>query len=150
MNVAQSYTNKSYVSFKIKTLLFFAFILGSFHIVSAQQNGMMVRIAEIEIIPTDLEQYKAILQEESAASVKLEPGVISIFPMYEKENPTRIRILEIYASKGAYEQHLKTPHFLKYKTSTLNMVKSLKLVEMGTLDAATMPLLFRKLTEDKR
>ena len=111
----------------------------------AQKKDMMVRLAEIEIDPQYLDEYKAILKEESRASVKLEPGVISIFPMYQRENPTQLRLLEIYADRQAYEQHLKTPHFQKYKTSTLKMVKSLKLVEMTALDAEAMPLLFRKL-----
>ena len=113
----------------------------------AQKKDKMVRLAEIEIDPKYLEEYKAILKEESRASVELEPGVISIFPMYQKENPTQLRLLEIYADRQAYEQHLKTPHFQKYKTSTLKMVKSLKLVEMEALDAAAMPLLFRKLKQ---
>ncbi|MBD2756698.1 antibiotic biosynthesis monooxygenase [Spirosoma sp. BT704] len=111
---------------------------------------MMVRLSEIEIDPVYLDQYKAILKEESAASVKLEPGVVAIFPMYQKESPTSVRILEMYASRAAYEQHLKTPHFQTYKTTTLNMVKSLKLVDMEALDAATMPAIFKKLTVDKR
>ncbi|TDB62808.1 antibiotic biosynthesis monooxygenase [Arundinibacter roseus] len=110
---------------------------------------MMVRIAEIEILPAYLEEYIGILEVEAAASVKLEPGVITIFPMYEKENRTQIRILEIYASKAAYEQHLKTPHFQKYKTTTIHMVKSLKLVEMEAVDESTMPLFFKKLQENK-
>lgn len=116
---------------------------------SAQQEEQMVRIAEIEIDSAYLKEYKAILEEEAAASVKLEPGVIAIFPMYQKENPTRIRILEIYASRAAYEQHLKTPHFQKYKTTTLKMVKSLNLVGMEVIDVATMPLMFRKLKDNK-
>ncbi|TGD81904.1 antibiotic biosynthesis monooxygenase [Hymenobacter wooponensis] len=108
---------------------------------------MMIRIAEIEVNATSLEEYKAILKEESRESMKLEPGVISIYPMYQKENPTQIRILEIYASRAAYEAHLKTPHFLKYKTSTLNMVKSLKLTEMDAIDAEAMPRIFKKIKE---
>jgi quinol monooxygenase YgiN len=94
----------------------------------------MIRLSEITIDSNYVEEYKAILQEESRASVKLEPGVVSIFPMFEKENPTEIRILEIYASREAYESHLKTPHFQKYKTSTLKMVKSLKLIDMKSID----------------
>ena len=57
----------------------------------------------------------------------------------------QIRILEIYANREAYEAHLKTPHFQKYKTSTLKMVKSLKLVDMNTIDSETMVDIFRKL-----
>ena len=121
----------------------------SYQTASAQQEEPMIRMAEIEIDSAYLEEYKAILKEEAAASVKLEPGVITIFPMYEKENPAQIRILEIYASRAAYEQHLKTPHFQKYKTTTLKMVKSLKLVDMGAVDMATMPLMFEKLKTDE-
>ena len=40
-----------------------------------------------------LEEYKAILKEEAEASVRPEPGVISILPMYQKEHPTQVRIL---------------------------------------------------------
>jgi quinol monooxygenase YgiN len=46
-----------------------------------------------------------------------------------KDHPTQIRIFETYADRAAYESHLQTPHFKKYKTETANMVKSLKLVE---------------------
>ena len=105
----------------------------------------MVRIAEIEIVSGYLEEYKAILKEEAEASVRLEPGVISIFPMYQKEHPTQVRILEIYASREAYESHLQTPHFQKYKTATQKMVKSLKLVDMDGADAETMTKIFKKM-----
>ena len=105
---------------------------------------MMIRISEIEIVPEYLDEYLSILTEESKASVALEPGVISIYPMYQKENPTEIRILEIYADKKAYEDHLKTPHFKHYKTRTLKMVKSLKLVDMSAIDGQTMPMIFEK------
>ena len=108
-------------------------------------NNMMIRISEIEINPNDLEHYIAILKEESAASVKLEPGVISIFPMFQNEHPNQIRILEIYKNKEAYESHLQTPHFKHYKSTTLQMVKSLKLVDMEAIDIETMALIFKKL-----
>ena len=114
---------------------------------SAQKNTMMIRISEIEIDSNYLREYNKILREEAQASVKLEPGVISIFPMYQKENQTHVRILEIYASKEAYESHLTTPHFKKYKSTTLKMVKSLKLTDMSAIDPQTMHDIFSKLKE---
>ncbi len=122
-----------------------AFLIFTFNNVSAQTNDMMIRISEIHIDSNYLKEYNEILQEESRASVQLEPGVIAIYPMYQKENPTQIRILEIYANREAYEAHLKTPHFQKYKTTTLKMVKSLKLVDMNTIDSPTMVEIFRKM-----
>jgi 4-carboxymuconolactone decarboxylase len=109
------------------------------------EPDLMVRISEIEILPEFLEEYKAILQTEAAASVKVEPGVIAIFPMYQKENPTQIRIVEIYANKDAYQSHLKTPHFQLYKTTTIKMVKSLNLVDMSSIDNEAMVEIFKKL-----
>lgn len=105
---------------------------------------MMVRIAEIEVESRYLEAYLAILRKESAASVRLEPGVVCIFPMAEQAEPTRIRLLEIYATREAYEAHLRSPHFLEYKTSTLPMIKSLRLVDMSAVDASSMSALFKK------
>jgi quinol monooxygenase YgiN len=113
--------------------------------VHAQHEAMMTRISEIEIHPQYLEEYKTILKQESAASVKLEKGVVAIFPMFQKENPTQVRILEIYKDKTAYQSHLKTSHFLEYKSSTLHMVKSLKLVDMDVLDWETASRIFKKL-----
>tara|TARA_R110002033_G_scaffold84659_1_gene135248 strand:+ start:191 stop:607 length:417 start_codon:yes stop_codon:yes gene_type:complete len=108
-------------------------------------DKMMIRISEIEIEPEFLEEYLSILKEESRASVELEPGVISIYPMYQNENPTEIRILEIYMDRKAYEAHLETPHFKDYKTTTLKMVKSLKLIDMKAIDGEAMPMIFKKI-----
>jgi quinol monooxygenase YgiN len=116
----------------------------------AQKNNMIIRISEIEIDSTYIEEYKKILKEESRASVQLEPGVICIYPMYVKERPTQVRILEIYADQNAYGSHIKAAHFQIYKTSTLKMVKSLQLIDMDAIDAETMPILFRKLKRLKK
>ncbi len=77
-------------------------------------------------------------------SVEREPGVVCLFPMQSAEDSTQIRILEIYASEEAYQSHIKTEHFQKYKQGTLHMVKSLKLPTMQPLDPATMKLIFNK------
>lgn len=62
--------------------------------------------------------------------------MLSLNAVSVKDNPAQIRILEIYADQAAYEAHLKTPHFLKYKNGTAGMVRSLKLIE-------TDPILLR-------
>lgn len=110
-------------------------------------DNMIIRIAEIEIIPEYLDEYILILEEESEASVRLEAGVISIFPMFQKEKPNEIRILEIYADKEAYESHLLTPHFKYYKTATVKMVKSLNLIGMRAIDEKSFSNIFIKLEQ---
>ena len=77
-------------------------------------------------------------------SVEREPGVICLYPMQSAADSTHIRILEIYASSDAYQQHLQTAHFQKYKQGTMHMVKSLNLPTMRPLDPETMKLIFTK------
>ena len=105
---------------------------------------MLVRIAEIEVYPQYLKEYLAFANDVDRLSVEREPGVICLFPMQSAENPTLIRILEIYASEEAYQSHLKTDHFQKYKQGTLQMVKDLKLPAMKPLDPETMKMIFKK------
>ena len=101
----------------------------SFANASAQENGQIVRLAKLIIDSTQLENYKVALREGIETAVRVEPGVLTLYAVSEKNSPSHITILEIYASPEAYQSHLKTPHFLKYKNGTKSMVKSLELVE---------------------
>jgi len=105
---------------------------------------MIVRLAEIEVYPEHLQEYLKFANEVDRLSVECEPGVICLFPMQSAEDSTQIRILEIYASEEAYQSHIKTDHFQKYKQGTLHMVKNLNLPTMQPLDPETMKLIFKK------
>ena len=108
------------------------------------QETMLVRLAEIEVYPEHLQEYQKYANEVDRLSVEREPGVVCLFPMQSAEDSTQIRILEIYASEEAYQSHIKTEHFQKYKQGTMHMVKSLKLPTMKPLDPETMKLIFNK------
>jgi quinol monooxygenase YgiN len=95
----------------------------------AQDRKQVVRLAKLIIDSTELSNYKALLKEGIEAAIRLEPGVLTLYAVSEKDNPTHITILEIYADQGAYKAHLQTAHFIKYKNGTKNMVKSLELAE---------------------
>jgi len=110
----------------------------------AASESMIVRIAEIEVFPEYLEEYLALAGEVDRLSVEREPGVICLFPMQSADDSTRISILEIYASQEAYQRHLQTDHFQKYKQGTLHMVKSLNLPTMQPLDPEMMKQIFTK------
>ncbi|WP_157580474.1 putative quinol monooxygenase [Segetibacter koreensis] len=97
-------------------------------ITSAQEKNQMVRLAKLVIDSSQLTSYKALLKEEIETSMRVEPGVKMLYAVSEKDKPTHITILEIYADTTAYQLHVQTPHFTKYKTGTKDMVKSLELV----------------------
>ena len=118
----------------MKRLIFIFIPLIIFSATFAQEeNKQMVRLAKLVIDPAHLESYNAFLKEEIETSVKVEPGVLTLYAVAEKNNPTHITILEIYATADAYKKHIQTPHFLKYKNGTKDMVKSLELVETTPL-----------------
>lgn len=92
-----------------------------------------VRLSRIVVDPTQLKEYNAFLKEEIEASMQLEPGVLTLYATAEKKHPNRITILEIYANEEAYHSHIKTPHFIKYKEGTLDMVQELELIDTTPL-----------------
>ena len=118
----------------MKRLIFIFIALIIFSATFAQEeNKQMVRLAKLVIDSAQLENYNAFLKEEIETSVKVEPGVLTLYAVAEKNNPTHITILEIYANVDAYKKHIQTPHFIKYKNGTKDMVKSLELVETTPL-----------------
>lgn len=108
-------------------------LLASGH-AAAQTSPQVVHLAKLEIYPEQLASYQAALKEHIEAALRAEPGVLTLYPVADAAHPTHITVLEIYASPAAYQAHLKAPHFLKYKTGTKAMVKSLELID-------TVPLL---------
>lgn len=102
---------------------------------SAQKEDPYVRLAKIDVDSVQLERYLEFLKENMEASLKKEPGVLSMYAVAEKERPHQILIIETYASKAAYESHIHSAHFQKYKQGTLHMVQQLELIDV-------VPLLF--------
>jgi quinol monooxygenase YgiN len=88
----------------------------------------VVRLAELEIDPAFVDQYRAALVEEIQTSIDVEPGVLTLYAV-SKNDPTRIRIFETYADMNAYYSHIQSPHFVKYKNGTQHMIRNLTLLE---------------------
>ncbi len=134
--------------FVLITLIMSAEMVMSQKVISTQStDGLIVRIAEIEVYPEYLSEYLAFATEVDRLSVEREPGVICLFPMQDPADSCQIRILEIYANDVVYQAHLKTDHFQKYKQGTLKMVKSLKLNTMQPMDKEMMKAMFGKMKQ---
>lgn len=94
------------------------------------KNAAYIRVAKIVVDSSKLEAYKAALKEGVEAAVHTEQGVITLYAVFAKDNPTHVTVFEIYADKAAYNLHIQTPHFKKYKNTVQHMVKSLELTDM--------------------
>ena len=93
----------------------------------AQDKNLVIRIAKITIDSAQLENYKVALKEGIETAVRVEPGVLTLYAVADKNNPTHITVFEIYANADAYKAHIETPHFKKYKNAVKELVKSLEL-----------------------
>ena len=99
------------------------------------ESDGIVRLSKIEVYPKYLDVYMKYATEVGEVSLRTEPGVLTMYAVAEKDNPCRITILETYASKAAYEKHIASRHFQKYKQGTLHMVKSLELTDQTPLNS---------------
>lgn len=105
----------------------------------AQQRNQLVRLAKIQVDPAQLEKYNTALKEQMTTAVSVEPGVLTYYAVADKSNPSHITILEIYADTAAYNSHIKTPHFKKYKNIVQGMVKFLELTDVNLIGVAKKP-----------
>lgn len=96
----------------------------------------IVRLSKIEVYPEHLEEYMKYAAEVGEVSLRTEPGVLTMYAVSEKDNPCHVTILETYANREAYEKHIASPHFRKYKEGTLHMVKSLTLSDQTPVNPA--------------
>jgi quinol monooxygenase YgiN len=92
-------------------------------------NGQLAIAVELEIDAAQLEQFKAAIKENAETAVKVEPGCLAFNAVFEKDNPSHVRLFEIYANADAFKSHLDTPHFKKFMDATKDIVKSRKRVE---------------------
>jgi quinol monooxygenase YgiN len=104
------------------------FVLSGAPAMSEEKSPQHIQIAEIAVDPAQLDGYKAAVAEQIEAAIRLEPGVLVLYSVSRKDDPSQITVFEIYRDREAYLAHLKAPHFLKYKATVETMVKSLKLI----------------------
>ena len=73
--------------------------------VAQQADEQYVQVAEIEVDPVQIDAYRAEVQEQIDAAIRNEPGVLVLYAVSEKHNPTHVKVFEIYRDRSAYEAH---------------------------------------------
>jgi quinol monooxygenase YgiN len=94
----------------------------------------MYRIAKIKVDINQLEKYKVALKEQMNTAIKVEPGVLSYTVVADKKDLSLLTLLEVYANLEAYQSHILTPHFKKYKDAVKDMVLSLELIDTELIE----------------
>ena len=124
--------------YRVAIIGFFSLILTAAPLLAQEKTlrvteNSIVRLSCIEVDPAQLTEYCRFAEECGRTSMAKEPGVLFMFSMADKRQPNKITILEIYADRAAYESHIKSPHFQKYKQGTIKMVQKLELLDQTPL-----------------
>jgi quinol monooxygenase YgiN len=97
--------------------------------VAEEIQGQVVIVAELEIDASQLDAYKAAVKENGETAIRVEPGCLAFNIAYEKDNPSHIRVFEVYTDADAFKAHLESAHFKKYAAATKDIVKWRKRTE---------------------
>lgn len=117
----------------MKTSLYVFLLLATMMISNTQasaQRSTYMRIAKIEVDSTQLDEYIKALKLQMQSALKHESGVLAYSALQDKNAPWKITIVETYASVVAYEAHIQTAHFKKYKDTVAGMVIALELTDV--------------------
>ena len=98
-----------------------ALLLFAGTVVHAEQAPCL-RLAERHIDSAQLKNFQATSATHVAAMTRLEPGILAFHAVVEKNDPTRIRVIEMYRDETAHGTHLQSPHFQAFLATTRSMV----------------------------
>lgn len=83
-----------------------------------------INIAEITLKPECREDFISALKEVMETAMRVEPGVIMLYAVVDKDDPNKLTGFDIYKDEAAFKAHCETPHFKKYIEATKDMAVS--------------------------
>ena len=83
----------------------------------------LVVLVEFDLHPGKEPEFRRLVLENAAASLRDEPGC-SLFDVLTPEGGPRDRIVlyEIYDDSAAFDAHLATPHFAEFNEASARLV----------------------------
>lgn len=84
----------------------------------------LTNLAMVEVKPQYNADFKRIVSQEMAQSLKAENSVLAMYAATYKNQPNKWLFFEIYADDTAYQTHRQTPHFQAYLKDTAAMLES--------------------------
>jgi quinol monooxygenase YgiN len=100
--------------------------------VEAQSAGMYVNAVDLDIIPTERENFVAAIKENGAAAAK-EPGCYRFDIVNLASDPNHFFLYEVYENEAALKAHRETDHFKKFAAAAAKMVAKREVRAMSVL-----------------
>jgi len=103
----------------------------------SRRNGRYAIIVEFELAPGAYDTFMGYLAANAEASVRNEPGCYRFDVLTSREgDTTRVTLYEIYGDRAAFEEHLKTSHFLVFKGLITGLVQRQRVIEFDVSENA--------------
>ncbi len=76
---------------------------------------MYIIIAPLQIKEGFRERFVEEIISDAEGSVNKEPGCLRFDVVQDPKDPNRIWLYEVYKDEDAFQEHTKTPHFIKWR-----------------------------------
>ena len=94
------------------------------------EDPTFIHWAVLESAPGKMAEMGAMAAKDVAPTVAKESGTYALYGGIDKTNPNIMRLLEIYESEDAYNKHVSSPGFLRYKANRVPILKNLKFLDV--------------------
>jgi len=83
-----------------------------------------VVLVEFRLLPGAAERFRQLVLENAHHSVRDEPGCrrFDVLLPRDPADPELVRLYEIYDDAAAFEAHLGTPHYARFKAATSDLI----------------------------
>ncbi len=81
------------------------------------------------LLPGALDPFIALIKENARKSLAEEPGCQRFDVLVQRGVPDHILLYEIYKNRAAFEDHLKSRHFVEFNVASAPYVKDKKVIE---------------------
>ena len=83
---------------------------------------MYIINASIRIKEGHREPFIEAMLDDAQGSVRDEPGCLRFDVIQDGGDPNTIWLYEVYKDEGAFEAHLQTPHFIKWRDAVKDWI----------------------------
>lgn len=94
-------------------------------------------IVRIRLAPGAAEAFRPLLEENARRSLGDEPGCrrFDVLSGLDGAAPEAVTLYEIYDDEAAFEAHLQTPHYARFKAATAALVETLDIDRFAVWEA---------------
>ena len=87
----------------------------------AQSAPLLVNVANIDVLPGNVDKFLAALKENGAAAFK-EPGCREFNVTISRNDPNHVLVFAVFEGPAALDAHRKTDAYKKFQASTKGLV----------------------------